>query len=61
MISEYRDGYERVVANVSLRHITFATEAKAKQAARRAGDSAVAGMRPAANGNGLQNRHRFMQ
>ncbi|PLP99353.1 isochorismatase [Cupriavidus pauculus] len=50
MISEYRDGFERVVANVSLRHLTYASETKAKQAARHAGDSAVAHMRPHSRG-----------
>ena len=44
MISEYRDGAERVVANVSMRHATHGSEAKAKQAARNAGDGAVAHM-----------------
>ncbi|MGY8526997.1 isochorismatase [Paracidovorax citrulli] len=58
MISEYRDGLERVVANVSRRHITFASEAKAKQAARNAGNSAVASMRPHAYGTAAENRHR---
>ncbi|RZT39214.1 isochorismatase [Cupriavidus agavae] len=45
MISEYRNGAERVLANVSMRHATFGSEAKAKHAARHAGDSAVARMR----------------
>ncbi|MGN5478913.1 isochorismatase [Cupriavidus basilensis] len=44
MIREYRDGAERVVANVSLRHATHGTETKARQAARRAGEHAVARM-----------------
>ena len=44
MISEYRNGAERVVANVSMRHATHCSEAKAKQAARNAGDGAVAHM-----------------
>ena len=42
MISEYRNGAERVVANVSMRHATHCSEAKAKQAARQAGKSAAA-------------------
>ncbi|GAA0843046.1 hypothetical protein [Cupriavidus pauculus] len=46
MISEYSDGAERIVANVSMRHATFGTEAKARQAARHAGESAIARMRP---------------
>ncbi|WER44674.1 isochorismatase [Cupriavidus sp. WKF15] len=41
MISEYKDGAERIVANVSMRHATHHTEAKARQAARHAGESAV--------------------
>ncbi|MHA6911749.1 isochorismatase [Ralstonia pseudosolanacearum] len=45
MISEYRNGAERVVASVSMRHATHHSEAKAKQAARRAGESAAACMR----------------
>lgn len=45
MISEYRNGAERIVANVSMRHATHHSEAKAKQAARRAGESAAARMR----------------
>ncbi|WER49033.1 isochorismatase [Cupriavidus sp. WKF15] len=45
MISEYKDGAERIVANVSMRHATHHTEAKARQAARHAGESAVAHMR----------------
>jgi hypothetical protein len=44
-ISEYRSGAERVIANVSMRHATHHSEAKAKYAARRAGQSAVACMR----------------
>lgn len=46
MISEYRDGAERIVANVSMRHATHHSKSKAKHAARRAGESAVARMRP---------------
>jgi len=45
MISEYRNGAERVVANVSMRHTTHHSESKAKQAARRAGESAAVRMR----------------
>ena len=45
MISEYRNGAERIVANVSMRHATHHSEAKARQAARRAGESAAARMR----------------
>jgi hypothetical protein len=45
MISEYKDGAERIVANVSMRHATHHTETKACQAARRAGESAVARIR----------------
>lgn len=45
MISEYKDGAECVVANVSMRHATHHTEAKARHAARRAGESAVARIR----------------
>lgn len=45
MISEYKDGAERIVANVSMRHATHHTEAKARQAARSAGESAVAHIR----------------
>lgn len=55
MISEYRDGAERIVANVSMRHATHHSEAKAKQAARRAGESAAARMRPKSS------RHRKAQ
>jgi len=45
MISEYRSGAERVVANVTMRHATHGTEAQAKQAARFAAERAAAGMR----------------
>lgn len=45
MISEYKDGAERIVANVSMRHATHHTEAKARQAARHAGEHAVAHIR----------------
>jgi len=49
MISEYRDGVERVVANVSMRHVTHGSETKAKQAARYAGNRAVAYLRHQSN------------
>ncbi len=45
LIAEYKNGSEYIVANVSLRHATHGTEAQAKQAARRAAESAAAGMR----------------
>lgn len=45
MISEYRNGAEHIVANISMRHATHRSEAKAKQAARQAGKNAVARMR----------------
>ena len=45
MISEYKNGAERVVANVSMRHATHCSEARAKQAARRAGERIAARMR----------------
>nr|WP_223992809.1 isochorismatase [Cupriavidus pampae] len=44
-ISEYRNGAERVVANVSMRHATHASEAVAKKAARHAGEQAAARFR----------------
>ena len=44
MISEYRNGAERIVANVSMRHATHHSEGKARQAARHAGESAAARM-----------------
>ncbi|WP_092603791.1 isochorismatase [Ralstonia sp. 25mfcol4.1] len=50
MISEYRDGAERVVANVSMRHTTYGSESKAKQAARYAGNRAVAHLQPQSYG-----------
>ncbi|KWR74964.1 hypothetical protein [Cupriavidus sp. IDO] len=55
MIAEYRNGAERIVANVSMRHATHRSEAKAKQAARRAGESAAARMRT------QQSPHRLAQ
>lgn len=45
MISEYSDGTERIVANVSMRHATHPSESKAKHAARQAGEHAAARMR----------------
>ncbi|WP_454766337.1 isochorismatase [Cupriavidus campinensis] len=42
LISEYKDGMERVVANVAMRHDTHRTAAKAKHAARCAGEGAIA-------------------
>jgi len=44
MIAEYRNGAERIVANVSMRHATHGTEAEAKRAARCAGENAAARM-----------------
>ncbi len=45
MIAEYRNGAERIVANVSMRHATHRSEAEARQAARCAGENAAARMR----------------
>ncbi|AOY94533.1 isochorismatase [Cupriavidus sp. USMAA2-4] len=45
VISEYRNGVEQVVANVSMRHATHRSEARAKQAARSAGERAAAHLR----------------
>ncbi|WER48720.1 isochorismatase [Cupriavidus sp. WKF15] len=45
MIAEYRNGAERIVANVSMRHCTHRSEAEARKAAHRAGESAAARMR----------------
>ena len=45
MISEYHNGTERIVANVSMRHATHRSESNAKQAARRAGEHAAARLR----------------
>ncbi|MGO4303247.1 isochorismatase [Cupriavidus sp. RAF12] len=42
LISEYKDGTERVLANVVMRHDTHRSAAKAKQAARSAGERAIA-------------------
>ncbi|AEG71037.1 conserved hypothetical protein (plasmid) [Ralstonia solanacearum Po82] len=42
MISEYMNGAERIVANVSMRHVTHCSEAAARHATRRAGESAAA-------------------
>lgn len=45
MIAEYRDGAERIVANVAMRHDTHRSEARARQSARRAGERAAARLR----------------
>nr|WP_244159800.1 hypothetical protein [Cupriavidus alkaliphilus] len=45
MIAEYRNGAERIVANVAMRHDTHRSEARARQAARRAGEHAAARLR----------------
>ncbi|WP_051974929.1 hypothetical protein [Cupriavidus necator] len=45
MIAEYRNGAERIVANVAMRHDTHRSEARARQAARHAGESAAARLR----------------
>ncbi|MBF6986257.1 MULTISPECIES: isochorismatase [Cupriavidus] len=45
MIAEYRNGAERIVANVAMRHDTHRTEARACLAARRAGERAAARLR----------------
>ena len=42
LINEYRDGTERILANVSMRHNVHGTEALARNAARLAGRAAVA-------------------
>lgn len=42
LISEYRDGMERILANVSMRPSVHGTEARARNAARRAGRAAIA-------------------
>jgi len=41
LIREYKDGMERVVANVAMRHDTHRTAARAKHAARCAGEGAI--------------------
>lgn len=41
MIAEYRDGAERIVANVALRHDTHCTEAGAKRSAHRTAVRAI--------------------
>ncbi|MCO5399212.1 isochorismatase [Ralstonia soli] len=46
LISEYSDGVERILANVSMRHNVHGTEARARQAARRAGRAAIARLTP---------------
>ncbi|MEM5432269.1 isochorismatase [Cupriavidus oxalaticus] len=45
MIAEYRNGAERIVANVAMRHDTHRSEAHARQSARRAGERAAARLR----------------
>ncbi|MEM5275566.1 isochorismatase [Cupriavidus taiwanensis] len=45
MIAEYRNGAERIVANVAMRHDTHRSEARARRAARRAGEQAAARLR----------------
>jgi hypothetical protein len=42
LINEYRDGTERLLANVSMRHNVHGTEALARNAARLAGRAAIA-------------------
>jgi len=42
LISEYKGGMERILANVSLRTDVHRTEARARHAARRAGRVAIA-------------------
>ncbi|AQW31784.1 isochorismatase (plasmid) [blood disease bacterium A2-HR MARDI] len=42
LISEYRDGMEHILANVSMRPDVHDTEAQARHAARRAGSAAIA-------------------
>lgn len=46
LISEYREGTERILANVSMRHNVHGTEALAKNAARLAGRAAIARLAP---------------
>lgn len=46
LISEYCDGMERILANVSMRHNVHGTEALARQAARLAGSAAIARLAP---------------
>ena len=46
LISEYSDGMERILANVSMRHNVHGTEALARHAARTAGRAAVARLTP---------------
>ncbi len=46
LISEYSDGVERILANVSMRHNVHGTEALARNAARLAGRAAIAGLAP---------------
>lgn len=42
LISEYRDGMERILDNVSMRHNVHGTESLARHAARLAGKAAIA-------------------
>ncbi len=51
LINEYRDGAERILANVSLRHNVHGTEALARHAARVAGRAAIARLAPRHNKN----------
>ncbi|CCF95701.1 MULTISPECIES: hypothetical protein [Ralstonia solanacearum species complex] len=46
LISEYSDGTERILANVSMRHNVHGTEALARNAARLAGRAAIARLVP---------------
>ncbi|KAB0471207.1 isochorismatase [Ralstonia insidiosa] len=46
LISEYSDGVERILANVSMRHNVHGTEALARHAARLAGRAAIARLAP---------------
>ncbi|MGS0622364.1 isochorismatase [Ralstonia sp. VS2407] len=46
LINEYRDGTERILANVSMRHNVHGTEALARNAARLAGRAAIARLAP---------------
>ncbi|WP_316882148.1 isochorismatase [Ralstonia flatus] len=46
LINEYRDGAERILANVSLRHNVHGSEALATHAARVAGRADIARLAP---------------
>lgn len=46
LISEYRDGMEHILANVSMRTDVHRTEALARHAGRHAGSMAIARLRP---------------